>query len=120
MKNATRSFSKSLTALLAAVLLAPASVVFASEPGHELQARTARFPMLPMTRGFISDIDRYTGRIKITHEKNPDVDLTATTTIFRILPTDIPWDIENGTSVIFVAAQVGDMPMVTRIEPRKN
>ena len=120
MKITSHSFPKLLTALLASALLAPASPAFATEGSHELPARTARFTMMPMTRGFVSDIDRYAGRIKITHEKNLDIDLTATTTIFRILPTDIPWDMESGTAVFFVAARVGDMPLVTRIEPRKN
>lgn len=120
MKTPTRSFSKLLTTLFASALLAPASLSFANEPSHELPARTARFSMMPMTRGFVTDIDRYAGRIKITHERNLDVDLTATTTVFRILPTDIPWDMETGTSVFFIAARIGDMPLVTRIEPRKN
>ena len=120
MKTSSRSFSKLLTALLASALLAPASLSFASQADHEQPARTARFTMMPMTRGFVSDIDRYAGRIKITHEKNLDIDLTATTTVFRILPTDIPWDMESGTPVFFIAARVGDMPLVTRIERRKN
>lgn len=90
------------------------------ESNGDVTARRAqRFTMMPMTRGVVVKLDKATGRIKIAHDRNEDVELPAATTEFRILLRDLPADIADGASIYFIAARIGPTLMVTRLEPRK-
>ena len=90
------------------------------ESNGDVTARRAqRFTMMPMTRGVVIKLDKATGRIKIAHDRNEDVELPAATTEFRILLRDLPADIADGASIYFIAARIGPTLMVTRLEPRK-
>jgi len=111
---------KPVSTLAVATVLAAWLLLAADASGHHAahqgtQTRPAE-QVAPLADGEVRKIDRGAGRLIIKHGPIPNLDMPATTMVFRVKDRAMLEHLRGGDRIKFAVEKIGGTYMVTRIE----